>query len=133
MPPKLELPFAQTPCLMCKEPLCLVDALACHHKRIQPVLRDNVRHGVCELCLETALLIERLIYGGTAVHPADVEKVLGRDLGLITVRCYFCGAPLDDNEKLRHQMDRENLLLIRRHLRGRCYKCYSHGKRPSHV
>lgn len=133
MPPKLDLLFEGTPCLYCKEPLCLADALACHQKKIRPVLRGETRHGVCTLCLETAMLLERLLFGGIGITPAEAEKYLGRDIYLARIRCYFCGSLLDDNEKYRHLLDNEKYMLIRDKVRGRCYGCYSHGQRPNHV
>ncbi|QMS92575.1 early protein E6 [Camelus dromedarius papillomavirus 3] len=127
------MPFKRTgflglPCLVCKNPLGSVDALRCQQKKVNHVFRNGRWHGICTVCLEEGLRIERKYCSKPILTVEELETEAKKPLRHIFMRCYFCGGLLSHNEKLRHLQSAEWFVKARNHYRGRCYDCYSDGR-----
>lgn len=130
----LEYSFENLSCLICNETLSSLDALRCRKKRIERVKRNGKGYGVCSLCLEIALQIERTLYKTELLDPVPnlLELKSGRPWNKLICRCYWCGAPLSKDEKLRHVLQKEQFLHVRGTFKGRCYECCLNGRRTCH-
>ncbi|AAN09924.1 putative transforming protein E6 [Bos taurus papillomavirus 5] len=122
--------FEGLQCLQCKKALGSLDALKCKNHKYRRVHRGGKPYGMCQICLEALLQLERQEFPWTLLLPKDFVKVLGRLPGDYCVRCYYCGCVLSDSEKDRHALDHEGYLYVRGRARGRCYSCSSDGRRP---
>lgn len=130
LPPPLS--FEGFTCVYCGCVLNTLDSLRCKNKRFNRVQKNGKYHGACTNCLESALTIERTVYPTELVQPWDLEVKAGRPWGRLIVRCYYCGTPLNKDEKKRHIMFKEPFVKARGTFKGRCIDCAGDARRPPH-
>ncbi|AFS89114.1 E6 [Equus caballus papillomavirus 5] len=120
--------YEKLPCIFCKCPLNKVDAHYFHEGDYRCVKRENQWHAVCRPCILAVCKLERDLWEDLLRYSGDdVERISGRRLEDINVRCKICGGGVTDSEKQYNKLTKKPFYFYRRRWRTRCYDCKRAG------
>ena len=110
-------------CIFCKCYVDIVDLARFYKKQLHVVWKKNVGYVCCTKCLFTSAKYEAERHFQCAVKVADLPGLLNRPLQEIYMRCYYCLAALDLQEKFDLISRDRYACLIRGYWRGPCRDC----------
>ncbi|AFS89107.1 E6 [Equus caballus papillomavirus 4] len=116
--------YEKLPCLFCRQAIGNLDALYFSEGAYQVVNRNGENHAACRKCLKAVCTLERRFWDDLLQYTGDqVERMSGKKLEDLNVRCKLCGAGVSDIEKQWKKLTKRPFYYYRNRWRTRCYDC----------